>query len=255
MANVRALTEKLQTSVDNLNKISGKIASGEGTIGKLVNGEEGYNEVISTLDSIQGGVETLSGTIGAISKFKLDLDMQGYYLEGQEESLSRAETSTSTRRTASASTARASSAPRRAKRREKTQAITTTLPGRHDRDDDHRDHHQRGRPRAHRPLRLPGRRRTCGSGRASSRAPAARRSSTRCSTRQPLAAPSKPSTSTATTTSRRTCGFSARWQFHPNLYVIGGYDDALENDSLFLGGGIRWNDDNLKYLLGAVPLN
>ena len=47
---------------------------------------------------------------------------------------------------------------------------------------------------------------------------------------------------------------TGRWQFHPNLYVVGGYDDVLEDDSLFLGGGIRWNDDNLKYLLGAVPL-
>ena len=47
---------------------------------------------------------------------------------------------------------------------------------------------------------------------------------------------------------------TGRWQFHPNLYVVGGYDDILEDDSLFLGAGIRWNDDNIKYLLGAVPL-
>jgi hypothetical protein len=35
---------------------------------------------------------------------------------------------------------------------------------------------------------------------------------------------------------------------------VGGYDDPLERDSFFLGGGIRWRDDNLKYLLGSVPL-
>src|SRR6185436_1177243 len=29
---------------------------------------------------IQGGVETLSGTIGAVNKFRIDLDMQGYVL-------------------------------------------------------------------------------------------------------------------------------------------------------------------------------
>ncbi len=40
-----------------------------------------------------------------------------------------------------------------------------------------------------------------------------------------------------------------------DVYVIGGYDDFLEGryDSLFLGGGIRWSDDNIKYLLGSIP--
>jgi hypothetical protein len=47
---------------------------------------------------------------------------------------------------------------------------------------------------------------------------------------------------------------TTRWRFHPNLFLMGGYDDFLEdNDSLFLGGGIRWRDDYLKYLLGSVP--
>ena len=58
LGNIHELTAKLQTSADNLNKISGKIASGKGTIGKLVNDEKAYNDVISTLDSIQGGVRT-----------------------------------------------------------------------------------------------------------------------------------------------------------------------------------------------------
>jgi phospholipid/cholesterol/gamma-HCH transport system substrate-binding protein len=47
--------------------------------------------------------------------------------------------------------------------------------------------------------------------------------------------------------------FAGRWQLSPNLYVIGGYDDPLENHSLFFGGGIRWTDDNIKYLLGSIP--
>ena len=48
---------------------------------------------------------------------------------------------------------------------------------------------------------------------------------------------------------------SGRWYVHPNAYIWGGYDDPLESDfdALFLGGGITWNDDNLKYLLGTVP--
>ena len=43
-----------------------------------------------------------------------------------------------------------------------------------------------------------------------------------------------------------------RYQFHPNLYLIGGYDDILEEDSIFLGGGIRWTDENIKVLLGLA---
>ena len=36
---------------------------------------------------------------------------------------------------------------------------------------------------------------------------------------------------------------------------MGGYDDPLvsERDSLFLGLGVRWRDDDLKYLLGSIP--
>jgi phospholipid/cholesterol/gamma-HCH transport system substrate-binding protein len=48
---------------------------------------------------------------------------------------------------------------------------------------------------------------------------------------------------------------TTRWWFHPNLFLVGGYDDPLESDrdSFFLGGGLRWGDDDLKYLLGSVP--
>src|SRR3954451_21749526 len=93
MGNVRELTEKLQTSADNLNAISGKIASGQGTIGKLINDEKAYNDVISTLDSIQGGVKDLSESLGGLNKVQIGLDMHGYYLakgqglpNGQEQS-------------------------------------------------------------------------------------------------------------------------------------------------------------------------
>jgi hypothetical protein len=40
-----------------------------------------------------------------------------------------------------------------------------------------------------------------------------------------------------------------------NLYVRAGYDDPLVSEyaSPFLGAGIRWSDDDLKYLFGSIP--
>src|SRR5947199_2343788 len=85
LGNIRELTAKLQTSADNLNAISGKIASGQGTIGKLINDDKAYNDVISTLDSIQGGVKDLSESLGGLNKFQIGLDLHGYYLaKGQD---------------------------------------------------------------------------------------------------------------------------------------------------------------------------
>ena len=45
------------------------------------------------------------------------------------------------------------------------------------------------------------------------------------------------------------------WRLNPHIYLLGGYDDPLVEggDSIFLGAGVRWTDDDLKYLLGSVP--
>jgi len=48
---------------------------------------------------------------------------------------------------------------------------------------------------------------------------------------------------------------TAAWRPHRHFYLLGGYDDPLasDRDSLFVGAGIRWRDDDLKYLLGSIP--
>jgi hypothetical protein len=42
------------------------------------------------------------------------------------------------------------------------------------------------------------------------------------------------------------------------VYLTGGWDDFLNTsrkaDSIFLGAGVRWTDDEIKYLLGSVPV-
>jgi phospholipid/cholesterol/gamma-HCH transport system substrate-binding protein len=85
MANVREVTEKIQTSVDNLNTITDKIARGEGTIGKLVNSDEAHNELMSALGSVEKGVTALGDTLGRVQELKLGIGIEGDYLSEVED--------------------------------------------------------------------------------------------------------------------------------------------------------------------------
>ena len=41
----------------------------------------------------------------------------------------------------------------------------------------------------------------------------------------------------------------------PTLFLTTGVDNVLNDSAFTVGGGIRWTDDDLKYLFGSVPLN
>jgi len=51
---------------------------------------------------------------------------------------------------------------------------------------------------------------------------------------------------------------SGKFFFSPSIYATAGYDDFLNRkkkaDSIFFGAGVRWNDDDLKLLLGSAPI-
>jgi phospholipid/cholesterol/gamma-HCH transport system substrate-binding protein len=249
--NVRDLTARLQVSVDNLNEITGRIARGEGTIGKLVSDEKAHDELLSTLDSIQGGVDTLSSTLGAIQRFQIDVGMEGFYLQDLEETQSAFRLDVGPKderrlyRVGIANTPRGNT-------KTKTQRITVTNPDgtsetttveTFTREDEkvisalfgyraQNDMHlwaglieDSGGAQVEYPLfdrRLWLSLEAFDFNRDEDQDPHVR--------------------------------LSTRWLFHPNLYLMGGYDDFLEDDSFFLGGGIRWRDDYLKYLLGSVPI-
>jgi phospholipid/cholesterol/gamma-HCH transport system substrate-binding protein len=248
-ANARELTAKLQTSVDNLNKISDKIANGEGTIGKLVNKDEAYNGLVSTLDSIQGGVKSLSETLGAVNKFKIDLDMQGYQLPSQHGSLSALHLDIDPQDGKRLYRAGVSSTPL-GKRFEKDQVITVTAPD--------------GTVSTTTINNVTQERSYVVDAMFGFKAPHDLRlfaglieSSGGAQVDYPLLDNRFLLTFQAFDFNRPNdqkahLRLAGRWQFHPNLYLIGGYDDPLEKHSFFLGGGIHWNDDNIKYLLGSV---
>ena len=248
-ANIREITDKLQTSVDNLNKISGKIASGEGTVGKLVNSEEAYDQVVSTLDSIKGGVNSLSSTIGAINRFKIDLDMQGYQLPDQDGSLAAFRVDIDPQDGRRLYRGGVVSAPE-GKRREKTQTVTVTKPD--------------GSVETTVTNTLSQEKTYVADALFGYKAPHDLRLFAGLIQSTGGAEVDYPVFDKRFLLQFQAFDFnrpndlqphlrlSGRWQFHPNLYLIGGYDDPLENHSFFLGGGIRWNDDNIKYLLGSV---
>jgi phospholipid/cholesterol/gamma-HCH transport system substrate-binding protein len=86
MGNIRELTERLQVSAENLNQITGKIAAGEGSIGKLVNDETTIDNLNQTLDSIEGGVDTLNETMGRYRRYQLEVALRGEALAATEKS-------------------------------------------------------------------------------------------------------------------------------------------------------------------------
>lgn len=254
LGNIREVTDRLQTSVDNFNQISGKIARGEGTLGKLVNDEQAYDEVISTLDTIQGGVETLSGTLGAINRFRIDLDMKGYVLPGLEDSGSQTALLLDIDPQDDKRLYRAGiSSPPGGRRREKTETITVTNPD--------------GTTEVTTVNKVTEEKSYAATGLFGYKAPNDVRLYAGIIENSGGAQIEYPLFKDRFLVSFEAFDFNrpedlsphlrlmGRWKFHPNLYLLGGYDDFLEDDSsFFLGGGIRWNDENIKYLLGAVPL-
>lgn len=260
MENIRTATDKVQTSIDNLNKITGKIASGEGTIGKLVNDDQAYNQVVKTLDSIQGGVASLSETLGAVKKFNLDLDLQSVYLASPTKpDAAGLDKVTSQSRFGLVLDPQdgkriykaALGTTRDGKRKTKTQTFVTEGPAgtttetvkTFTSEDSYAASVLLGY-KGFKDMRLWGGL-IEGKGGVQVEYPLLDRrlwlslEAFDFSREQNLSPHLR---------------VSGQWQLNPNLYILGGYDDVLEHHSLFLGGGIHWRDDNLKYLLGSVPL-
>lgn len=252
--NVAELTRELKGAARDLSSIAGRLERGEGTIGKLLTSDEAHDELVATLDSVQSGIGELSNTLGRVNRLRLDLDMHGFYLPSAEDSygslgltLRADEQSPQLYRVGIAQTPRGDT-------RTKTEEITVTRPDgstertvieTFTREDEavltallglRLDNDIRlwaglveesfgveiESPFLDRRLWLDFK--AFDFDRPDDRSPHLR--------------------------------LSGRYHLNDNIYLIGGYDDPLESEfgSFFLGGGIRWSDDNLKYLLGSLPL-
>lgn len=252
LENIERLSEKISTSVDNLNHISSQIRSGEGTLGKLVYDDSAHDGLVQTLEAVEQGVGTLNETIGRVQNVELQLGLEATsYLDLDDGG--------------AAFELRIKNHPRRFYRvalvdtpqgdiSEETRTITTTLPDGSQEttvvterkvEDDFTVSAQLGYLWGDFQLRA-----------------GLFESSGGAGVDYQLFDKRLILTFEAFDFDRPEeleahLRFVARWQVTPNVYLLGGYDDFLtdEYESVIFGAGIRWKDEDLKYLLGSVPLS
>jgi phospholipid/cholesterol/gamma-HCH transport system substrate-binding protein len=80
--NLKGLSRDLRTTTDNLNAITGQVKSGEGTVGKLIYSDEAHEKLTAALTSVESGVNELRNTLGRASRMQLDLGMGANYYAG-----------------------------------------------------------------------------------------------------------------------------------------------------------------------------
>ncbi|MEM6794440.1 MAG: MlaD family protein [Acidobacteriota bacterium] len=257
LENFREVTGQIQTSVDNLNDISSQIRSGEGTIGKLVYDDSAHESLVDTLGAVEEGVGTLNETLGRVQRLELDLGLEGVYYADVEAEGGEGDGGAALR-------LRLSSHPRRfyevglvttpqGSFEEETRVIETTLPDgtvettrivEQRTDDDFTITAQLGYRFGDFQLRA---------GLIESEGGVGvdwhlfdRRLILSLEAFD-FSRPSDLDPHLRLTT---------RFHLNPNVYLIGGYDDPLTDEfqSVFVGAGIRWKDEDLKYLIGSGAL-
>jgi len=80
--NLKALSADLRTTNDNLGAITGQIRSGQGTVGKLIYSDEAHDKLTSALASVESGVDELKNTLGRADRLGLDLGIRSDYYSG-----------------------------------------------------------------------------------------------------------------------------------------------------------------------------
>jgi phospholipid/cholesterol/gamma-HCH transport system substrate-binding protein len=83
--NLRLLSADLRVTTQNLNAITGQVKSGEGTVGKLLYSEEAHDRLTSALTSVDRGVGELRDTLGRVGRLGLDIGIKADYYAGLDE--------------------------------------------------------------------------------------------------------------------------------------------------------------------------
>ena len=265
--NLRKLSTDLQTTTANLNAITGQVKSGEGTVGKLVYSDEAHERLSKALTAVEGGVTELKNTLGRVGRMQLDLGINSDYYAGLNQTGPAADLFGSSR---SAVSLRLNPNPDnnrfyaievantpQGRRRDKiveetitnpaTGATSTTITKQSRFDQNFVVSAQAAWNLQPLVVRLGLIDSTGGAGvdyRYSKRITATAEAfdfSKRYDNQPHL----------------RLYGeyvFRAEKPHTPALFVRSGIDNPLNDTAFTFGGGIRWRDDDLKYLLGSIPI-
>ena len=252
MTQVREATDGIRVSIDNLNEISGRLARGEGTVGKLLTSEETHDTLLSTMGTIESGVKELSDTLGRVRQLKLDLGFDSYWLD----ELSEARTSFSVKLDPQKSDRTYHLAlvdDPRGRVKINSEVTEVTLP------DGSKETTTVRRVNTEEKSTFDAQ---FGFGFAE----AGRLRAGLFQSTAGIGVDWQPIDRFSLSLEAYDFGreedldphlrLIGRWKVHPNFFLQGGYDDFLEGDrdSFFFGGGLSWSDDDLKYLLGSVPV-
>jgi phospholipid/cholesterol/gamma-HCH transport system substrate-binding protein len=85
VGNLKTLSSDLKTTAVNLNDITGQVRAGEGTVGKLFYSDEAHTKLTNALSAVESGVGELKNTLGRVSRIEMNLGIKGEYLAGLED--------------------------------------------------------------------------------------------------------------------------------------------------------------------------
>jgi phospholipid/cholesterol/gamma-HCH transport system substrate-binding protein len=88
VTNLRGLSSDLRVTAENLNSLTGQVRSGEGTVGKLLYSDEAHQKLTAALGSVEGGVTELRNLLGRAGRMQLELGIKADYLAGRGEAAS-----------------------------------------------------------------------------------------------------------------------------------------------------------------------
>ena len=252
IANARELSSKLQTTVDNMNAITSKINEGKGTVGALVNSDETNKNLNDALVAVKEGVNSLSGAFTTVKKLNVDLGLRDEYLTSP--SKGKAYFTLDLAKVGSPRFYRLelSSQPFGTEK-DTTTITTTTFPDGHTetvRQDERKFTDtvaftaQVGYRLGHWIGRVGLTENTGGGG------------VDYLTLRDRLRFSADVWDFNPGANLNAHAKVTGRYYFSPSVFVLGGWDNFLNTkanlDSPFVGAGIRWGDDDVKYLAGAA---
>jgi phospholipid/cholesterol/gamma-HCH transport system substrate-binding protein len=80
--NLRKLSGDLKTTSENLNSITSQVKTGEGTVGRLLYSSEAHDRLTTALTAVESGVNELKNTLSRVTRMTLDLGMKADYYTG-----------------------------------------------------------------------------------------------------------------------------------------------------------------------------